>query len=419
MKKITLLSLLVILISAVGAQNLDDVKKFALLGQTKSAREAIEKYLSVEKNAKKSDGWYWKGFVYNQESKDTTLPFSVSSELKSTAFEALKKYRELDKRASLLEEDNNSTLIELYIGFFSNLGVSAFKSKDINAAFENFKKCGLVHDYLYANNLKGANGYTFSALDTVLVFYTAIAAQELKNNDAAAGYYKKLTDANVNEDQYLQAYEFLAEHYKNTKDKAAFAEIIAKGRKLFPTNEYWTDAEIAEAIYGLEKPELIKKYEELSVKFPTSYLVAFNTAYEMYTYINSSDNKAVNTDEIKAKFPAAMKKALAIKSNIDGNYMMTSFLYNNSIDLSEEARKLIKPADAKKKNELNAEAVNEMNQAIPYAETIVTIFEGLDKPKGSEKINYRQTLTILKNIYEVKKDAAKLAIYTQKLKATE
>ena len=43
---------------------------------------------------------------------------------------------------------------------------------------DNFKKCLLVHDYIYANNLKGANGFAFSALDTTLVFYTAIAAAE-------------------------------------------------------------------------------------------------------------------------------------------------------------------------------------------------------------------------------------------------
>jgi hypothetical protein len=41
------------------------------------------------------------------------------------------------------------------------------------------------------------------------------------------------------------------------------------------------------------------------------------------------------------------------------------------------------------------------------------------KPKGSEKVNYKQSLVILKNIYEVKKDAAKVASYDKMIKEAE
>ena len=60
-----------------------------------------------------------------------------------------------------------------------------------------------------------------------------------------------------------------------------------------------------------------------------------------------------------------------------------------------------------------------MNESIPYAEAVETLFATLTKPKTSEKINYKQSLVILKNIYEVKKDAAKMAAYDKKIKEAE
>ena len=39
--------------------------------------------------------------------------------------------------------------------------------------------------YIVANNLTGANNFKFSALDTTLVLYTAITANEAKNKENA------------------------------------------------------------------------------------------------------------------------------------------------------------------------------------------------------------------------------------------
>jgi len=101
--------------------------------------------------------------------------------------------------------------------------------------------------------------------------------------------------------------------------------------------------------------------------------------------------------------------------------LMANYLYNNSIDVSEEARKLKgpKPADLKAKKDLETLSVKQVNDAVPYAEKVVDLFAGNAKPKPSEKINYKQSLVILKNIYEIKKDAAKVALYDKKIKEVQ
>lgn len=422
MKKFSFFAATILVVNVAIGQSLDEVKKFVLLRQTKPAKEAVDKYLAVPKNAAKPDGWYYKGYAYDLTSKDSALNLAQSGALKTEAFDALKKYFELDAKAPLSLAENNSILFDLYGGFTSELGVKAYQQKDYAAAFENFKKAVEVHDYVFSKNLIGANNYKFSALDTTLVLYTAIAANDAKKKEDAVIFYRKLTDANVSDTQYVDPYQYLADYYKTKKDSVNFAAIIEKGKKFYPKNiDYWTALEIEEATDGVGKPQIFDKYDALVSKYPGNYVLPYNYGVELYRYIYSDEMKTANTNAFKEKLPVILGKAIAIKSTGEANFLLANFLYNNSIDLSEDARKLRgpKPADLKKKKELDAASTKAMNDAVPYAEKVVSLFADIQKPKSSEKINYKQSLVILKNIYEIKKDAAKVASYDKKIKETE
>ena len=419
MKKVYFFAAVVLLANVVNGQSLDDVRKYVLLNQVKPAKEAVDKYLAVEKNAAKADGWYYKGFAYDMTSKDSTLGIPQSSALKSEAFSALQKYFTLDPKAPLSLNENNNILFDLYVGFSSELGVKSYTQKNYDLAFENFKKAVEVHDYINSKNLIGANKYKFSGIDTTLVLYTAISANDAKKKDSAAVYYKKLAEINIADSQYVDVYQFLADYYKNKKDSANFSAILDKGKKLYPkNNDYWNALEIEQATDGALPPLLFDKYDALMVKHPDNYVLPYNYAVELYRYIYADSMKNANTDAFKAKLPEILKKAIAIKSTSEANFLMANYQYNNSIDLSEEARKLHgpKPADLKKKKEIDALSTTQLNEAIPYAEKVVSLYGTIAKPKSSEKINYKQSLVILKNIYEVKKDVAKTAEYDKKSK---
>ena len=422
MKKFSFFAATVLVVNMAVGQSLDDVKKFVLLRQTKPAKEAVDKYLAVPKNAAKPDGWYYKSYAYVLTSKDSALSLAQSGALKSEAFDAIKKYFELDAKAPLSIAENNSLLFDLYGGFTSELGVKAYQVKDYASAFENFKKAVEVHDYVFSKNLVGANNYKFSALDTTLVLYTAIAANDAKKKEDAVIFYRRLTDANVSDTQYVDPYQYLADYYKTKKDSANFAQIIEKGKKLYPKiNDYWTALEIEEATDGIGKPQIFDKYDALVAKYPGNYVLPYNYGVELYRYIYSEEMKTANTTPFKEKLPVILGKAIAIKSTGEANFLLANFLYNNSIDISEDARKLKgpKPADLKKKKELDAASTKALNDATPYAEKVVSLFAEIQKPKSSEKINYKQSLVILKNIAEIKKETAKVAMYDKKIKEAE
>ncbi|MEN9569919.1 MAG: hypothetical protein RL172_1150, partial [Bacteroidota bacterium] len=323
MKKLSVIAFLLVLGAAAVAQDIDQIKTFAYLGQTQKGKEAIDKFLTVEKNAKKPEGWFYKGYLYNQASKDSSLSFAQSIALKTDAFAAFKKYREMDGKTPLLIEQNNSPLFDLYVGYSTEVGVKAYEKKDMNAAYDGFNKALEVHDYIYANNIEGANGFKFTALDTTLTTYAAIAAYEAKNKDNAAMQYKKLADANVSGPNYLEIYQVLADHYKTKKDKANFDEIIAKGKKLYPASEdYWMALELEDATDGVGKPAVFAKYDALLAKYPGNYLLNYNYGVELYQYIYSDSAKNVNTTDYKNKFTEVMKNAIAAKSSVEANFLL-------------------------------------------------------------------------------------------------
>jgi len=422
MKKLFFLIVLCNMVFSISAQDIKDIRNYSLLGQTQKGKDAVDKFLSVPKNALKPEGWFYKGVLYIESSKDSTKPASLSAELKATAFAALKKYRELDPKVPLLVERNNAPIFDLYIGYFSELGVKSYLAKDPATAVDFFKKALEIQEYISSNNLVGNNGFKFTALDTTLVLYTAIAAGEAKMVDEAAIFYAKLVDANVSEKEYIDAYQVLAERYKIKKEKVAFDNLIAKAKKFYPeNNEYWTALQIEEATDGVGKPEIFSKYEELLLKIPGNYTLPYNYAVELYRYIYSDEMQKVNTNDYKNKLPEVMKKAIAIKSTIEANFLLANFYYNNSIDISEEARNIkgVKPEDLKKKKDLQSQSELAMTQAIPFAEATISVYGAIAKPKSSDKVNCKQSFSILKSIYEIKKDAEKVALYDAKIKAFE
>jgi len=422
MKKLFLLAVLAGSAVFVKAQDIDEIRNLVLLGQVSKAKDAIDKYMASEKNTKKPEGWYWKAYIINQLSKDSIKTVQESSAMKMEAFDLFKKYRQMDPKATLLAEDNNTPIYDLYAGFGSELAIKAYQAKDFDASYDNFKKAVEVHDYSISNNLVFNNGYKFPELDTLFTQYTAIAAVDAKKPEEAAVFHKKLVDAGLSGDTYADSYNFLVDFYKKNKNKAAFYEVLNKAKKLYPTNaRYWTALEVELETEGIPKPDVFKKYEELVTANPGNYDVVYNYAAELFNYINSDDSKGVDLAEYKVKLKDALQKSVAIKSTFEANFVMTVSQYNNSFDLTDEATKIksVKPEDQKKKKALQAESSQALTEAIPYGEAAVVAFKDIAKPTGTEKGNYRKLLTMMKNIYEVKKNPAKIAEYEAIIKTAQ
>lgn len=416
MKKIYLF-ILFLTGSVIGmAQDLDDIRKSIVLKQYSKAKEELEKFLAKPANAAKADGYYYKAFVYNAMSLDPNAAITQSAALNKEAFLALKKYKELDPSEKLTKEEENGTLFNVYYSYY-DMAARAYNAKDYEQSYNQFTNVQHTHEYIFSNKYTGAKGLKFTSLDTDVVFNMIVLGNELKKPEAEmVSHYKKIVDAGLDQDKYLEAYEGMVMYYKKEKNAASFNEYLTKGKAKFPKDEFWEAIDIEFSTEGLEKDALFKKYDELLNKYPNSYVLAFNYGLELNKHVFSDDPKTGDIAALKARIPELFKKAIAIKSTVDANILTANFYYNSSFDLTEESKKIKgnKPDEVKKRLDLISQSKAMMSQSIPFAEEAIKLYAVMPKLKASDKINYRQAYDILVTAYSMAGNAAKSAEYEKK-----
>jgi hypothetical protein len=409
MKKYSFFIMLLFASVASFGQSLDDINKMMLLQQNKKAKEGIDKFLSDAKNATKAEGWFYKGRIYNNISKDSgTLP-ADALKLKNDAFEAFKKYQQMDAKQVSFILENHASYFDLYNGYF-DIGAKEFNNKNFLLSLEGFKNALLVEDYVKTKGYE-YNGFKFPALDTSLVTNAAIAATQAKDEAAAATFYRKLTDANVKGEAYLNIYQYLADYYLRVKDDANANAILEKGRALYPENEYWNEIELDKVSKTGDKEALFAKYEDLMKRYPAKYSHPFNYSAELFNYLYIGDKKPANAEVLKGKLTEVLKKAIDLDKGIDAKMLMTRHLYNAAYDYQDSSKSIkgAKPADLKKKNDLKALFLKNVDDAIPYGIGVTDYFAALPTLKPVQKANYKNMLDILSQLYATKGDLKKSA----------
>lgn len=381
------------------------------LKQFDKAKDALDKYIADPKNAANAVAYYYKAYVYSALARDTKRTTAESKTLNDEAFAALKKYTELDSKSALTKEENNSTLFNIYFSYY-DLGIKHYNEKNFAESYNLFKNSLDVHDYGVANKLNGPGTLKFAVHDTDLVWNLAVLANELKKKDEAQIYYKKIADADLGDEKYVTAYEEMILKAKREQNAEQFAKYIAAAKKHYPIDiPYWEMKEIEFALGDLQDEALLNKYEELTKALPNNYVVFYNYAIEIDKFIGTDAAKGKDINAYKNKIEELYKKAVSIKSTLEGNLQLANLYYSKTFELDERIAKIkgTKPAELKVKNDLIAESKANMLASIPYAETAVDFLSKLEKYKFSDKSNYKLALEILGHGYKVSGNAAKLA----------
>jgi hypothetical protein len=417
MKKITMALLLLAGVFTAGAQDMKQIEIEVLSKQYVKAKASIDKFLAVPANATKPEPWYYKAYVYNALTRDSARSTAQNRAMNAEAYAALQKYRELDAKAKLTGEEENTTYYNIYYSYY-DLGIKAFGSKDYPESYNNFKNALEVHDFLYNNKLNGPKGLHFAQHDTDVIWNLVVLGNELKKDQDVAGYYQRIADAGLSDEKYFEAYQGMLNQYKG-KDRAQFKKYLEKGKQLYPKNDYWEAIDIENEVDGLEKEPLFKKYDELLASYPKSYVLNFNYGLDLTKYLNSDEAKASpQYAAYREKLPQLFKTAVSVNSTADANMLLAQFYYNNYFDLGDSARavKGTKPADVKKKETLNAAAKSSMNMSIAPALEAARIYNESKELKGSAKANLKLSYEILASAYKLENNAAKAAEY-EKLKS--
>ena len=412
-----LLSLLIILGSSrLFAQSIEDIEAQVAKGEYDKAKTSVDAFLTKEKNAAKPDGWWYKGVVYNEIAKSEKYK-SLAPEGRMDAFNAFKKYYELDPKAIRATLEQHVRLFDIYNGYF-DLGVAGFGASKFDDAYTNFKNALMVEEYIGGKGYE-YNGFKFPVFDTTLIQNIALSAYRAKKDDEAAIYYKKIADQRIAGKDNVDIYQLLIEYYMKKGDQVNAEKYFALGRELYPADDRWYQMEL-EQVDAKDKKALFAKYEELMPKYPDKYILSYNYAVELFNLTYAGDTKPADYKEKQQKVEGVLKKTLAINKNYpEANVLMARHYYNILYDFQDDiqAVKGTTPADQKKKADLKTKMIEAADQLIVYSQAAYDLYGAKATLKAGEKGNYKVVASYLATAYEVKGDKAKADEYRKKSEA--
>lgn len=411
MKKMVLTALL----AAVGllsqAQKIEKAKDLLSKKKLTEAKTEIDNVLAVEKNKTSADAWYQKAKIYGAIAGDSTLKGTVP-DARSTAFEALKTYLDLEskekdaaKRNIQLTLDNNAPLIELYTGY-SKDAASFYNASNYNDAFVNFRNSLAIFDLMSARNIIPIK------LDTTTTLYAGISAEKAQKPDDAAIYYGKIAEAKAKGEGFVEIYKWLADYYRRKDDITNASKFSALGREVYPGDQFWTGFELDMAREKGNKDDLFKKYEQVIKENPDNYLFLFNYGVELYQtgYDPDASKRPSNSKELIAKAVEVMTKTLEKKPDYaNANMVLGQIFYNQGVEINNENKNIrpagnvkLTPDQLKKKDELRVETAKKFDQALPYLVKVDELLDSQGKLKMEDKDNLKNALDLLIIINEEK-----------------
>ncbi len=414
MRKLFFLFLLTASVGGLQAQKIDDVQKDISNNKFNEAKEKIDKILSDPKNQGDAKNYYYKGKVYASLAiLDSTN--SLTYDANKIAFEAFKKYQELDSKNTLMLLDQNVGLFQIY-DLYYNHGVKSYNDKDYASAFEKMKNALEVEGYIQGKGYS-FNGFSFPVLDTQLINLTASSAYLAKKESEAIPYFEKLADARIRGKEYKEVYALLVDYYVKSNNQQKVDKYLQTGRDLYPDEEYWTSIEFGTP--SEDKDARFKRYEEMLQKYPDNYTLAMDYAIELFNHAYSYETKPTDYNARVERTHKALERAIAANSTATANFVMSQHLYNQIFDLEESLRAVrgTTAADQAKKKDLNEKMNKKYDELYTYSFKAYNLFtDDYASLKAQDKANYRKVINQLIDYHQKKKQADKVTMYQDKLK---
>ncbi len=399
------------------AQNIDDIRTAAGKNQWDKAKEGIDKYLTNEKNAKKGEGWFLKAQIYNGIARDANAATLYNGDARVEAFNAYKKYLEVDPKGIEGTMNQHSPLFDIAFGY-QEKATNAFNSKKFDEALENFRNAEPVQEYIVKKQFTYGN-FAFAAFDTQLYLNIAASAINAKKEDVAIAYYQRIVDQKIKGESYDEIYRYVVDYYDKKGDKANTDKYLAIAKQVYPDDTFW--CEVGLAAVENDKPKLFAKFEEKVTTGCANYSILYNYAVELYNYSYVAEGGKLPDDRANTqkKLEEVLKKALELKpEGTEANMLMARhhLAIVNELGDSYDAIKGTKPEDVKKKNDINTQIGKKFDDAFPYIDKLYTYYSTKTDLKSSEKVQLKIVTQMMLNYWESKKNKEKIKEFQDKLK---
>ncbi len=357
------------------------------------AKKEIDAVMSLQKYQQNPEAFYAKAKIYNAIAWDPALSGQFA-DARMTAFQALKKYTEIDDKMLIaLQDDSYKPINEIYRGFYQT-AANRFNSQQYKEALEEFTNAISVSTFMTQK------GWINLPLDTNSVLFAGVAAEKLQRLNDAANYYSMLIDHRINKEGFAEIYKWVANYYYSNKNTAKASHYILLGKEVYPSDPFWTTLEFDVLKENGNKEELFAFYEKVIDAEPANYLYRYNYAVELYQYGHKPDptDRPVGSDVFIRQAEKQLAEVIRLLPSFPkAHFFEGQIIYNTGIDLLKKSRHTM-PGD--EKNDLEENAAQKFSDAIPYFLAVEELLGSVAKPDPGELANLKEAYRLLIIIYD-------------------
>jgi tetratricopeptide (TPR) repeat protein len=403
-----LLGILVFPVLTISAQDLQTVQRSIASNDYLSAKRQIDSVFLDKRSASDATSWYYKGRVYTEVVRQhDTSNYPMLKE----AFEAYRKYQELDPKNKLMQLNNNVDLFQLYDLCF-DLGMSSYTNGKYKIAYNDFRTALEAEQYISRKGFQ-FQGNSLPAFDTSLIYLVGSAAYLSQQTDEAIPYFERLAELKLRDKEYKGIYLVLYQNYTRKNDQAKAAKYLNLGRELFPDPDLWIRMELGNL--SSEK-DRFNKYEQLILKYPANSGMLTDYAVELFNYVYA-DTRPADFAPRQERLQALLMKALTADPNSAmANFVMSQHVYNQVYYMEEALREMKDETtvDQNKKKAFATKLDAKYDELLLYSQKAYNLYIESSTPENRE--NCRKVVNQLISYYQKKKQTEKVNFYLDKLK---
>ena len=312
-------------------------------GDYRAASTYIEQAILIDKSNTKDKTWRYRGEIYLNISRDTSLTMEYPNALR-ISMESYLKATELDIKGRY-EDEIKLGLAQVQLGA-NGKGISYYNTTSFDLAASSF-------------DLAAEVARTFDIVDTMAVYNSALCYEKANMTDMAIERYRDCADIKY---QVPNVFLFISTLYRNSDNDEEALKVLQEARVSYPREQSLIIEELN--IYLTNKDfERAKANLELAAEQdPTNEILWFS--------LGSVFDNLGNYDEAII----AYQKAIVVKSDyFDANYNLGALYFNKAVLGINEANEMWKPrmtrTEAANQKKLEEDSKSMFVTARPYLES--------------------------------------------------
>lgn len=312
-------------------------------GDYRAASTYIEQAILIDKANTKDKTWRYRGEIYLNISRDTSLTMEYPNALR-TSMESYLKAKELDLKERY-EDEIKLGLAQVQIGA-NGKGITYYNTTTFDLAASSF-------------DLAAEVARTFEIVDTMAVYNAALCYEKADMTDMAIERYQDCADIQY---QVPNVFLFISTLYRNSDNDEEALKVLQEARVSYPREQSLIIEELN--IYLTNKDfERAKANLELAAEQdPTNEILWFS--------LGSVFDNLGNYDEAIL----AYQKAIGVNPEyFDANYNLGALYFNKAVLGINDANEMWKPrmtrTEAANQKKLEEDSKSMFVTARPYLES--------------------------------------------------